>query len=401
MIPGKVSCLQATYGRHGLVQQTLACFMNQDLPYFQRELVILNNHPVALSCSQENVRIINEPVHKTLGHCRNRLLDFADGEFFRIWDDDDVYLPWTLSQGVERIGASHAWKPHRSWWFDGAKRKFELAGNAMEASILWRTDVVKRHGFFEGEGNESGPLLEKIHVEETEMGEWASYCYRWGCGAWHASGSIGNGMSEEIRAYDWKSHNNDVRPGEALIPDLDTVNVWYRLMGQAVDPQLQTAWMKAALGLGPAHESPLPKCFGEVSLRRDAKIVAVPGCWDMLHEGHVHTLQWAKKQGTNLIVLVNTDDGVTQQKGNGRPLVPLAGRIASLQALDCVDGIRIVGGVDDLPVLEKLKPDILVKGSEYLGREGVIPCPEGCKLLIAPEGEFLLHTSDITYKVTS
>jgi cytidyltransferase-like protein len=264
----------------------------------------------------------------------------------------------------------------------------------MEASILWRTAAVRGVGFFHGQGNESQPLLSKIDVQTTEMNDWASYCYRWGCGAWHASGSLGNGLQEELRAFDWRQHNTDVRPNIELVPDYPAAKRWMLQWVKGVKPELQTAWVKAAMLMGYAHVAPLPQVLGEAMIREGEVVVAAPGCWDMLHRGHLSTLQWAREQGDKLIVLVNTDEGVMAQKGGGRPFVPLAGRIATLQALGCVNGIRVVGGVDDMPVLEKLKPQVLVKGSEYLGREGVIPCPKGCELRIAPESDYMLHTSD-------
>src|SRR6516225_7271735 len=100
MISGKVSCLMATYGRHGFVQEAMAMFLKQD--YEHKELVILNNHPspMLMNAIRPNIRIVNEPRYPTLGACRNRLLELADGEFMRIWDDDDLYAPWTLSQGI-------------------------------------------------------------------------------------------------------------------------------------------------------------------------------------------------------------------------------------------------------------------------------------------------------------
>src|SRR5687768_14508500 len=118
----------ATHGRYEKVCETLACFLDQDYPH--RELVILNNHPVPLEYDHPLVRIYNEPKYPSLGHCRDRLLELARGEFVRTWDDDDLYLPWTLSQGVGHIPVdAAAWKPARSWWVNGDSPA-ALAGNA-------------------------------------------------------------------------------------------------------------------------------------------------------------------------------------------------------------------------------------------------------------------------------
>jgi rfaE bifunctional protein nucleotidyltransferase chain/domain len=399
----------ATYGRYARVCESLACFLWQDWP--NRHLWILNNHPVPLHFDHPLVTVLNEGgAHPTLGHARNRLLEFADGEFVRTHDDDDLWMPWAFSQGVERIGAAAAWKPTRSWWFDGYTQKdapldqlrFELAANVMEASVTWRTDFVRRVGYFNGEGEEHKSLFEALGqagVGQHEMDSWAGYCYRWGCGEWHVSGTIGNGKSAEERAEDWKRHNTDVRPNTPLVPAFDTVREWYRRMARCVEPPLQTAWMTAALGLGPAYVPPLGHNSKwlplESALDIAGRLVVAPGCFDLCTSGHAHMLEWARRQGDALVVLVNDDAGVRVQKGSDRPLVPLAGRIAALSALPCVDAVLVIEGQDDRPLLDSLRPSVLVKGPDYRGREAMVPCPAGCELRIAPDNSFSCHTSDL------
>lgn len=403
----------ATHGRHTFVNQALACFLRQD--YANRELVILNNHQHPFQFDHTLVTIINEPGHPTLGHCRNRLLDFADGEFCRTWDDDDLYAPWCISQGVDHINSADAWKPTRSWWEDGngfgsgtprTPGTFELAANAMEASVTWRTAWVKSIGYHNGEGDEHRTLIQalgNIGPATNEMGEWASYCYRWtGKMQHHCSGSLGDtNKNDEQRAAEWQAQNQDI--GDLLNQDYWHVAEQWRRLVRYIQPNLQTAWMNAARGHGPAHVAPLTngsKRRGIMQLmtqRTEATVVA-PGCWDLLHDGHKATLEWARQQGDRLIVLVNDDDGVAIQKGPGRPLVPLAGRIASLSSLDCVDGIGVVAGRDDGPVLRDLMPKFLVKGPEYAGRVQEIWTPPQCELRIAPPAEFRQHTSDLAKK---
>lgn len=421
MIEGKVSCLMATYGRHARVCEALACFLSQD--YADRELVILNNHPEPLifdcydGVNDPNVRtaedavalkrtvkVINEPGHATLGHCRNRLLDFADGEFMRLWDDDDLYLPWAISQGVARIGNAAAWKPEKSLWCNGPNQ-IGVAANAMEASITWRTHFVRQFGFHLGEGDESKTLLAALGnagPATGDVGQWASYLYRWGCGEWHASGTIGNGDSDEQRAADWKANNNDVKPGTPLAPAYGRVQEWWRKIVRLIEPGLQSRWMAAALGVGPAHVKPVTAASKETNVHFGAvvsgsrRLVVAPGCWDVLHPGHIDTLRWARTQGDWLIVLVNDDQGVAEQKGEHRPLVPLAGRIAALSDMECVDGIIVVPGKDDMPLLRQLKPAVLVKGPDYAWRAQAVPRHDGCEVRIAPNSSFARHTSSLS-----
>ena len=236
-----VSCLTATYGRHTLVEQVLSCFLNQD--YDDAELVILNNHPEPLFVSSIvrdhhslTVRVVNESGYKTLGACRNRLLELAQGEFVRTWDDDDLYLPWTLSQGMSLIGDAPAFKPARSW-FTTDMSKFELQRNVFEAAMLVRTDVARKYGYKESGGDEHMPLLEGIAKEggcrEIEMGWQSSYIYRWGCGVWHISGSLGSNQTVEERTKVWVEKHNDTGGGSPL-QYLSMYETWVRLTESAV-----------------------------------------------------------------------------------------------------------------------------------------------------------------------
>jgi D-beta-D-heptose 7-phosphate kinase/D-beta-D-heptose 1-phosphate adenosyltransferase len=95
------------------------------------------------------------------------------------------------------------------------------------------------------------------------------------------------------------------------------------------------------------------------------KIVLTNGCFDILHPGHLRYLQQAKSLGDRLVVLVNTDDSVKRLKGEQRPINGLAQRMEMLAALECVDWV--ISFAEDTPqaVIEKLLPDILVKGGDY------------------------------------
>src|SRR5262249_15755069 len=102
----------------------------------------------------------------------------------------------------------------------------------------------------------------------------------------------------------------------SLKPDYAAMSEWYRKWCRGVSPQLQTAWMRAAMRRDFPHADPTPMKFGEKPIMKNDVVVAAPGCWDLLHDGHIATLRWAKSQGTKLIVLINTDEGVMLQKGN-------------------------------------------------------------------------------------
>jgi D-beta-D-heptose 7-phosphate kinase/D-beta-D-heptose 1-phosphate adenosyltransferase len=95
------------------------------------------------------------------------------------------------------------------------------------------------------------------------------------------------------------------------------------------------------------------------------KVVFTNGCFDIIHAGHVGYLQDARQQGDRLIVAVNDDASVTRLKGEGRPINSLERRMAVLAGLESVDWV--VGFSEDtpIPLLELLKPDVLIKGGDY------------------------------------
>lgn len=98
---------------------------------------------------------------------------------------------------------------------------------------------------------------------------------------------------------------------------------------------------------------------------RGERIVFTNGCFDLLHAGHVSYLRQARALGDRLIVAVNDDASVQRLKGTGRPLNPVHRRMAVLAGLETVDWV--VSFAEDTPeaLLQRLQPDILVKGGDY------------------------------------
>lgn len=99
--------------------------------------------------------------------------------------------------------------------------------------------------------------------------------------------------------------------------------------------------------------------------KRGGTVVAAGGCFDLLHAGHVHLLQSARRLGDCLIVLINSDKSVKELKGPGRPLVAELERAAILGALRCVDAVVIFDESTPERVLDELRPDIFAKGADY------------------------------------
>jgi D-beta-D-heptose 7-phosphate kinase / D-beta-D-heptose 1-phosphate adenosyltransferase len=133
------------------------------------------------------------------------------------------------------------------------------------------------------------------------------------------------------------------------------------------------------------HESSLNKStsdkhiknLGEISkltkeLReRGRKIVFTNGCFDILHTGHVKYLEAAKSLGDVLILGLNSDRSVLALKGKGRPINSQIDRAYILAALEAVDYVVIFDEDTPYELIKVIKPNLLVKGSDYKGKKVV------------------------------
>ncbi|HEC1797835.1 TPA: D-glycero-beta-D-manno-heptose-7-phosphate kinase [Campylobacter lari] len=106
-----------------------------------------------------------------------------------------------------------------------------------------------------------------------------------------------------------------------------------------------------------------------VKLIQNQKVVFTNGCFDIMHYGHIKYLEKAKKLGDILVVGLNSDESVKRLKGNSRPINLEFQRACMLASMYFVDYVVIFN--DDTPyeLIEFLKPDVLVKGADYKGKE--------------------------------
>ena len=106
--------------------------------------------------------------------------------------------------------------------------------------------------------------------------------------------------------------------------------------------------------------------FGRAK-RNGRKVVFTNGCFDLLHPGHIHSLETAREFGDLLIVGLNSDESVRALKGPGRPVLPEQERAEILAALECVDVVVIFNEPTPREIIAALLPDILVKGGDWPG----------------------------------
>ncbi len=127
-------------------------------------------------------------------------------------------------------------------------------------------------------------------------------------------------------------------------------------------------------------------------LRAQGKtVVFTNGCFDILHAGHVILLNIAQNYGDALILGLNSDASVSRLKGDSRPVVPEQDRARVMAELRSVDRVTLFDQDTPLELIEKIKPDIIVKGGDwqpedvvgkdvveaYGGRVVIVPTVEG------------------------
>jgi rfaE bifunctional protein nucleotidyltransferase chain/domain len=113
------------------------------------------------------------------------------------------------------------------------------------------------------------------------------------------------------------------------------------------------------------------------------RVVLTNGVFDLLHVGHLRSLQAARALGDRLVVGINDDASVRHYKGPLRPIVPAAERAELVAALACVDYAVIFGEATAEALVTLLQPAVYVKGGDYAapGATGGKPLPEAAAVL--------------------
>ncbi len=102
--------------------------------------------------------------------------------------------------------------------------------------------------------------------------------------------------------------------------------------------------------------------------KQGKKIITTNGAFDLIHVGHIRNLEFCKSQGDILIVGVNSDSSIKKYKSPKRPIIPEKQRAEVVSGLGSVDYVFVFEELTPIEFLEKIKPDIHIKGSEYKKR---------------------------------
>ena len=98
---------------------------------------------------------------------------------------------------------------------------------------------------------------------------------------------------------------------------------------------------------------------------KDLKIGFTNGCFDILHAGHVTYLEQAKNNIDFLILGLNSDSSVKKIKGAKRPIINQEDRARVLSSLEAVDAVIIFDEETPIKLIQRIKPNFLIKGSDY------------------------------------
>jgi cytidyltransferase-like protein len=141
---------------------------------------------------------------------------------------------------------------------------------------------------------------------------------------------------------------------------------------------------------------------------RDSQIVFRGGCFDLLHEGHVEALEFAKRHGDLLFVGISSDERVKQRKGPCRPIVSELSRLAVVDAVRFVDVSFVMpmpaGSVSPtMQVIRSLHPSTFIDNSDNI----INWSPEelekmealGTQVIIDPHRDYHVSTSGIIDKI--
>ncbi len=130
---------------------------------------------------------------------------------------------------------------------------------------------------------------------------------------------------------------------------------------------------------------------------RGRRVVFTNGCYDLLHAGHVQTLQFARSKGDLLVVGLNSDRSVRRLKGAGRPILPQTDRTRVLAALEAVDYVVLFDEDTPANLVKALRPDVLVKGEDYQNK-AVVGREHAGRVELAPLVKGL-STTDIVRRI--
>jgi D-beta-D-heptose 7-phosphate kinase/D-beta-D-heptose 1-phosphate adenosyltransferase len=110
------------------------------------------------------------------------------------------------------------------------------------------------------------------------------------------------------------------------------------------------------------------------------KTIFTNGCFDILHRGHIELFKFCRSLGNNVIVGLNTDRSIRENKGNSRPINSQEDRKLILESIRYIDNVILFDEKTPYKLINQIKPDIIVKGGDYSAKDVV--GSDICKVVI-------------------
>lgn len=223
-----VSCVCCTYNRKEPLEEAIQCFIDQD--YENKELIILNDQEgvtLKIEGCPPNIYIYNHPTRFTsLGEKRNYIKTLTNGEYFCVWDDDDIYTPIRISKSVDLF--------ERNKYVDIVKSKYafmsvnnenyKVVTNLFHSQACISKEYMEKTQYPHKSVGEDMEFEHGAKVESIDTEALLFYVYRWGGdGIHHLSG-----ISDEKKSWDMaftKALKEGLKGEVILTPHLE-MNYW-------------------------------------------------------------------------------------------------------------------------------------------------------------------------------
>ena len=238
-----------TYGNYEVACEALTCFLHQD--YANKELIIVNHHEVPLHFPHPQVTILNlkpEDV-PTLRHVKMVGIQKSNGKYIHFWDNDDLYLPWHLTDCMEGIKNTDkpAWKP-KDVWISLKNKEYHRTSNLCEGTWIFDRTKISLDEYYTKHPEYADPpfywdILIGKNLEEPVFGALTSYVYRWATGSAHHSlfdnPKTGNYINDfSIIAANYRKQSTDTGDGESNMKVMDLKKYWKDIIEQCVHPPM-------------------------------------------------------------------------------------------------------------------------------------------------------------------
>lgn len=242
----KVCAIMATHGRHKCAERSIGLFLNQDYrPYVDTKLLIFQNSDTPQRLSLQSSRslddrispfiLVNNPGPFTsLGDIYTQALKHVpeDTDLVTFWDDDDIFLPNHISEGIAgylraKAQGKIAYKPAKSYYRD--PRGISLMSNTLEPSMFVEFNHIKQYGFSDKTTEQHlqwvDPLVSNDLIFVDPDGP-PTLIYNWGdnFATYKTSGDYHNPQNFENCRLNSKDHGDGI-----LTPDMD-LSYYYNLV---------------------------------------------------------------------------------------------------------------------------------------------------------------------------